>query len=82
MPVPKRYFHLSQDINGDPEMWSFTSEFGDRSLRTWVQVLVYLDKSGNEWGVVRDSCADGPPVGGECFAADSLDDSQRLAASS
>lgn len=54
MPVPKRYFHLSQDINGDPEVWAFTMEFGERSLRTWMQMLVYLDRSGNEWRVSGD----------------------------
>ncbi len=54
MAVPKRYFHVSQDINGDPELWSFTSKFGERSIRTWLQILVYLDKSGNEWRVTGD----------------------------
>jgi hypothetical protein len=54
MPVPKRYFHLSQEINGDPEMWSFTSEFGDRSIRTWLQILVYLDRTENQWRISCD----------------------------
>jgi hypothetical protein len=54
MPVPKRYFHLSQDINSDPEIWSFTSEFTDRALRTWLQILVFLDKTGNCWRTSGD----------------------------
>jgi hypothetical protein len=54
MPIPKRWFQVSQDINHDPEVWSLTAEFGDRSLRTWMQILVYLDRSGNEWRVSGD----------------------------
>lgn len=54
MPRPKRYFHCSQDINGDPELWQFTSEFGDRSLRTWMQILVYLERSENQWRTSGD----------------------------
>lgn len=54
MPVPKRYFHCSQDLNHDPELWQFTSEFGDRSLRTWLQILVYLDRTGNQWRTTGD----------------------------
>ncbi|MBV6497640.1 MAG: hypothetical protein JFAIHJKO_02790 [Pyrinomonadaceae bacterium] len=54
MPVPKRYFHVSQELNHDPELWEFTSEFGDRSLRTWLQILVYLDRSANQWRTSGD----------------------------
>lgn len=54
MPVPKRYFHCAQEINYDPEMWAFTQEFGDRALRTWLQILVYLDRSQNHWRVSGD----------------------------
>src|SRR5688500_3741500 len=54
MPIPKRWFQVSQDINHDPEVWSLTEEFGDRSLRTWMQILVYLDRSANEWRVSSD----------------------------
>jgi hypothetical protein len=49
MPVPKRYFKVSQEVNLDPEMWSLTEKFGDRSLRTWLQILIYLDRSENHW---------------------------------
>ena len=54
MPVPKRYFHVSQELNHDPELWEFTAEFGDRALRTWMQILVYLDRSANQWRTSGD----------------------------
>lgn len=54
MPVPKRYFHCSQELNHDAELWEFTSTFGDRALRTWMQILVHLDRSGNQWRVSGD----------------------------
>lgn len=54
MPVPKRYFHCSQELNTDPEGWAFTARFGDRALRTLLQVLVILDRSGNRWRLSGD----------------------------
>lgn len=54
MPVPKRYFHCSQEIIADPEMWEFTDTFGDRAIRTWLQILIYLDRSANEWRLSGD----------------------------
>lgn len=54
MPVPKRYFHCSQEIIADPEMWEFTDTFGDRSIRTWLQILIYLDRSANQWRLAGD----------------------------
>lgn len=54
MPAPKRYFHCSQDINSDPELWAFTAMFGDRALRTLIQILVFLDRSWNSWRVSGD----------------------------
>lgn len=54
MPVPKRYFHVSQELNHDPELWEFTSEFGDRAIRTWMQILIYLDRSANQWRTSGD----------------------------
>lgn len=54
MAIPKRYFHCSQELNSDPEAWAFTAMFGDRALRTWIQILVFLDKSGNAWRVSGD----------------------------
>lgn len=55
MPVPKRYFHVSQEINQDPELWVFTEVFGDRSLRTWLQILAFLDRSENRWRLTEGS---------------------------
>lgn len=55
MPVPKRYFHVSQELNHDPELWTFTDKFGDRSLRTWLQILAYLDRSENRWRITEGS---------------------------
>jgi len=54
MPVPKRYFHCSQEINHDAEMWEFTTTFGDRAIRTWLQILAFLDRSENQWRVSGD----------------------------
>lgn len=54
MPAPKRYFHCSQEIIADPEMWEFTDQFGDRSIRTWLQILIYLDRSANQWRLAGD----------------------------
>lgn len=54
MPVPKRYFHCSQELNNDAELWEFTREFGDRALRTWLQILVFLDRSENRWRLSGD----------------------------
>ncbi len=54
MPVPKRYFHCSQEINNDAELWEFTNQFGDRAMRTWLQILVFLDRSENQWRLSGD----------------------------
>jgi hypothetical protein len=55
MPIPKRYFHVSQEINLDPDVWELTEEFGDRALRTWLQILVFLDRSENRWRMTGES---------------------------
>lgn len=49
MPRVKRYFPVSHDINEDPEVWEFTNSFGDRALRTWMEVLRILDRTENHW---------------------------------
>ena len=51
MPVPKRYFHCSQDINDDEEVWELTESFGDRALRVWLEVLAILDKTDNQLSI-------------------------------
>jgi len=54
MPRPKRYFHCSQEIVADPEIWELVREFGDRSLFTWLQILIYLDRTENQWRLTGD----------------------------
>ena len=49
MPVPKRWFPCSRDINDDAEGWELTDTFGDRALRLWLEILAILDKSENCW---------------------------------
>lgn len=45
----KRWLPLSREINDDPEVWELTDQFGDRSLRTWIEVLACLDRTENCW---------------------------------
>lgn len=54
MPRPKRYFHCSQELVADPEVWEFIKEFGDRSIMTWLQILIYLDRTENQWRLTGD----------------------------
>lgn len=49
MPVPKRWMPVSRDINDDGQGWQFTDQFGDRALRTWLEILSILDKTENSW---------------------------------
>ncbi len=49
VPSPKRWFPLSRDLNNDPDVWELTDKFGDRSLRTWLEVLAILDRVDNSW---------------------------------
>lgn len=48
-----KYFPVSQDFNDDPETWQLTDEFGDRALRTWIEILSILDRNRNEWKLVE-----------------------------
>ncbi|MGH3849124.1 MAG: hypothetical protein ACRDRT_05390, partial [Pseudonocardiaceae bacterium] len=45
MPRIRRWFHISQDINFDPEIWELTETLGDRSLRVWLEVLSIADRN-------------------------------------
>lgn len=54
MPRPKRYFRCSQEIVADPEVWEFVREFGDRAIFTWLQILIYLDRTENQWRLTGD----------------------------
>lgn len=54
MPPVKRYFHCSQEILADPEIWEMINEFGDRFILTWLQILIYLERTDNHWRLVGD----------------------------
>lgn len=54
MPPIKRYFHCSQELLADPEVWQLMKEFGDRSILTWLQILIYLERTNNQWRMVGD----------------------------
>lgn len=45
---------MSLDINSDPEVWAFTDEFGDRAMRTLVQVFANIERAENRWRLVGD----------------------------
>jgi len=47
MPRIKRWFPVSLEINDDEEMWDFTDTFGERALRTWLEILRILDRNEN-----------------------------------
>lgn len=49
MPSPKRWHPVSRDLNDDPELWEFTTRFGDRALRLWLEILAVLDRQENQW---------------------------------
>jgi len=48
MPRIRRWFHVSHDINEDPEVWELTDTFGDWFLRVWLQMLSIGDRN-NHW---------------------------------
>jgi len=48
MPVPKRWFPVSREINGDAEVWQLTALYGDRALRVWLEILAGADKTTNQ----------------------------------
>ena len=45
MPKIKRYFPVNHNINDDPEIWDMTRQFGDRSLRVWMELLSTGDRN-------------------------------------
>jgi hypothetical protein len=51
MPRPKRWFHLSQDINSDPEFETLCKNFGLGGVRFFLQVMAILDKTDNHWSL-------------------------------
>src|SRR3990167_6798296 len=46
MPGYKRWFPVSQHINRDPELWDLCRQFGDRSIRIWLEILSIADRHG------------------------------------
>jgi hypothetical protein len=40
---------VNQSINDDDETWMLTNDFGDRSLRIWLEVLSILERNNNVW---------------------------------
>ncbi|HXV84986.1 MAG TPA: hypothetical protein VEG60_34510 [Candidatus Binatia bacterium] len=54
MPRYKRYGPLSHDINRDSDVWEFTLKFGDRSIRTLLEVLMIIDRCENHWRLSGD----------------------------
>jgi len=49
MPVPKRWFPLSRDINDDAEVWELTDKFRGNALRLWMEILAILNRTENHW---------------------------------
>lgn len=45
MPRIRRWFHVSHDINSDPEVWELTDTFGDWFIRVWLQMLSIGDRN-------------------------------------
>ena len=54
MPRYKRYGPISHEINGDPEVWAFTKEFGERAFRTLIEGLLIIDRNENRWRLAGD----------------------------
>jgi hypothetical protein len=47
MPRIKRWFHLSQELNRDPEFREFAKKFGLGGVRFWLEALAILDRTDN-----------------------------------
>jgi hypothetical protein len=45
MPRIRRWFHVSHDLNFDPEVWELTNRLGDRALRVWLEILSIADRN-------------------------------------
>jgi hypothetical protein len=54
MPRPKRWFHVSQDINYDSEFELLCKKFGLGGVRFFLQVMSILDKTDNHWSLHKD----------------------------
>jgi len=49
MPRIKRWFHLSQEINRDPQFREFAKRFRLGGVRFWLECLAILDRTDNFW---------------------------------
>ena len=48
----QRYVPITQGFNDDPEAWELTDQFGDRSIRLWIEILRIMEETGNQWRMV------------------------------
>ncbi|MCA9457596.1 MAG: hypothetical protein KC587_13100 [Nitrospira sp.] len=51
MPVPKRWFPVSRDINDDPEFEELCVTFGTAGVRIFLEVFAIFDKTENIWKI-------------------------------
>ncbi len=54
MPVPKRWFPCSRDINEDAEVWELSNRHGVTGLRMLLEVWAIVDKTENCWHLTGD----------------------------
>ncbi len=53
MPSVKRWFHLNQELNRDPEFREYAKKFGLGGVRFWLEALAILDRTDNFWDLRR-----------------------------
>lgn len=51
MPIPKRWFPVSRDINDDPEFEELCNKFGIAGVRIFLEIFAILDKTENVWRI-------------------------------
>jgi len=91
MPTITRWFHVTHDINGDPEMWELREKFGDRAGFVWLECLSIADRNSGLVGtdspqlrnILATKCRMRPATVGQiinwCLAKGWLDASKPLA---
>lgn len=52
MPKIRRWFPVSHDINGDPEVWVMRHDIGEKALSIWLELLSIADR--NEGFLIAD----------------------------
>ena len=45
MPLRKRWFPVTHDINADPQIWELRDLYGDRALLIWLEMLSIADRN-------------------------------------